>query len=385
VAASATSNTAGDCSSETAFSRVTNNLFQGQKGVKVYIGFHLNRNVKSIAKSIKELDSLGMLEAAFALPNQIETALKLKVDIDDLDIDNIIIAGMGGSAIGGDIVKTCIEGLSRVPIETRRGYHLPSYVNDRTLLIPVSYSGNTRETLALTSTGLEKGAKVIGVSTGGRLGEVLDEHGRPWIRIPNAPMPRAAPGFLTVPIFNILEAGGIASFSTELGEVAEALKKIAPRYRPGMADNTPMEIAAAVAGRVPLVYAPEAYEPAAKRWMTQFNENSKTIAHWGMMPEIAHNEIVGCDGGLRGAEHIIILRGDAEGETTILIKYLEETLTRHDGGWTEVNADPVKGRLGMFHHIMVGDIASIYLALMRQMDPAEIDAIVELKKRYEQG
>ncbi len=341
--------------------------------------------MKSIAKSIKEFDSLGMLEAAFALPNQIETALKLKADIDELDIDNIVVAGMGGSAIGGDIVKTCIEDVSDVPMETRRGYDLPNYVNERTLLIPVSYSGNTRETLTLTEAGLNVGAQVIGVSTGGRLGDVLDRKGKPWIRIPKAPMPRAAPGYLTIPIFNILEAGGIASFSSELATVAKDLREIAPRYRPGTANNTPMEIAASLAGRVPLVYAPGAYEPAAKRWMTQFNENSKTIAHWGMMPEIAHNEIVGCDGGLRGAEHIIILRGDAEGETTILIEYLKETLTGKAGGWTEVNADPIKGRFGLFHHLMVGDIASIYLALMRQMDPAEIDAIIELKKRYEEG
>jgi len=341
--------------------------------------------VKSIIKGIKKFDTLGMLEAAFALPNQIETALKLKVDTDELDIDNIIVAGMGGSAIGGDIVKTCIEDLSPVPIETRRGYSLPSYVNERTLLIPVSYSGNTRETLALTTAGLKRGAQVIGVSTGGRLGDLLDRQKRPWIKIPTAPMPRAAPGYLTVPIFNILESVGIASFSRELAETAEALNEIAPRYRPNKVNNTPMEIAAALAGRVPLIYAPEAYEPAAKRWMTQFNENSKTIAHWGMMPEMAHNEIVGCDGGLRGAEHIIILRGDTEGETTILIEYLEEILTGKEGGWTEVSADPIKGRLGMFHHILVGDIASIYLALMRQMDPAEIDAIIELKKRYEEG
>ncbi|HID73481.1 MAG TPA: hypothetical protein EYP43_00355, partial [Thermoplasmata archaeon] len=269
----------------------------------------------SIEERAEELDSHGMLEAAFNLPDQMEWALGRDVYIDPFEVSNIVIAGMGGSAIGGDIVKACTASTLEVPLEPWRGFNLPAYVGKGTLLVAVSYSGNTRETLSMLEYGIARGATVVGISSGGRMTDMMEDLGLPCIVIPKAPAPRAAIGYLTVPIFRILETLGLVTISPDLRRAVERLREVATLYRPDYDNgNLPLEIATLLAGKFPVIYAPDAYAPAARRWMTQLNEVSKVLAHWGTIPEIAHNEIVGWDVGPGGNEHVILLDGDLSGD-----------------------------------------------------------------------
>ncbi len=321
-----------------------------------------------------------------ALPEQIEVSLDIRVEVDGEGIRNVVIAGMGGSAIGGDIVKACCADVAIVPIEPVRGFTLPAYVDEGTLLIAVSYSGNTLETLAMLEQGIRAGARCVGITHGGRMADLLHSRGLPCLIVPDAPAPRAATGYLTVPTFNVLESAGIASFRSELERAADGLRKVVPRYAPDADDgNLPLEVATLLAARVPYVYAPRPYLPAARRFMTQLNEVSKVLGHWGEVPEIAHNEIVGWDIGTRGDEHVILMEGDMSHGTDVFNAFFKEVLARRRVGYTVIGDEPLSGRMGIFHHIMVGDIASNYLAFMRNLDPFTIAAIDELKARYPEG
>ena len=173
-----------------------------------------------------------------------------------------------------------------------RGYRIPEFIGEETLLVGVSYSGNTEETLSAFREGLSRTKRALAISSGGKLRELAEARGIPWIGIPGGHQPRAALGYLLFSLLSVFRRLG--TFTKDLTPVLETLEAQSEKLSPQARGNRAQELAAALHRRVPLIYGAHGHTaPVAFRWKTQINENAKQPAFWAELPELCHNEIVG--------------------------------------------------------------------------------------------
>lgn len=341
---------------------------------------------------IRELDKNQMLELIYTFPEQCEQALKIaRESIRGLrfhNIINVVITGLGGSAIGGDLVKMITLNRSMIPITVNRDYNLPGFVDEKTLVIASSYSGNTEETLSAYEQAKRKKAKIVVITTGGELKKkaMVDEF--PVITIPPGLPPRAALGFSFVPLLVILvEQGLVPRNYFDFEEAIKLLRETREELIPKTAEkNNPAKtLARRLHGKLPVIYGVSGItDIIATRWKGQMNENSKHPAFFNAFPELNHNEIMGYEGDeniLKSLE-IIVLRSPKESDRItkridITIDLIKDVVS----GITEIWP---KGKTSLEHvlyQIMYGDYVSTYLAILNQKDPIEINFIDILKKR----
>jgi len=300
---------------------------------------------------------------------------------------NIVVAGMGGSAIGGDLLGRCFEKDLRQPWFVNRNYSLPAWVDARTLLLVVSYSGNTEETLQAFEEGVSRGATIVCLTSGGSLSAEAEKRDLPLIRIPGGLPPRAALGYSFFPLAVVL--GRLELVSLTDADLAEALETIRSagdcwgRSAPG-SENSAKALAGALVGCLPVLYAGDGLlSPVATRWKGQFNENSKSLAYMNVFPEVTHNEIEGWEGaaGLGVRSHVVFLR-DIDDSPRIQ-RRMEVTagiIGNRAGHITELWSEG-KGRMArMFSLVCLGDFVSVYLALLSGRDPTPVDNINRLKE-----
>ena len=205
----------------------------------------------------------------------------------------VVVAGMGGSAIGGDLVLAAQLALP-VPAAVVRGYELPAWVGPSTLVVAVSYSGNTEETLACVEAALARGCTPLCVASGGRLAALAAERGLPLVTVPPGLQPRAAVGYLAMPLLAALERLELVpSAEKDVEEAAAVVREMTALLAPTEDEgcNLAKDLARRLHGHVPLVYGAGLSAPAARRWKTQLNENAKAMAFWAELPELDHNEI----------------------------------------------------------------------------------------------
>ena len=289
------------------------------------------------------------------------------------NVTRVLFLGMGGSAISGDILSEVGKLESKVPMETIRGYEVPAYVHRRTLVIAISYSGNTEETITALNAALERGATAICISSGGRIEEIAQEKGLDYIKIPSGYAPRAALPLLLFPVLNVLVRSRILK-KLNVEKVIDAVSIVNPE------DGE--ELAKKIINRTPVVYGSGPFKAVAKRWANQFNENSKVLAFWGEFPEMNHNEIVGWhgDGLVRNFVPIILESGMENDRVKIRYELTEKLALRRADLVLRYRA---KGE-GIWERIMnaiyLGDWTSYYLAVLRKVDPLPVDIITELKK-----
>ena len=335
-------------------------------------------------------DSLSMFDAAAHLPEQVEAALATTIDVAGLPdhdaIENVIVLGMGGSGITGDIVRSVAGPFMPVPVVVQKGYAPPQFVSERSLVFAVSFSGNTEETLEAASIAAFAGAKIVAVSTGGQLADQVDDWGGVNLSIEaDIPMPRAAVGALTVPVLVALEAVGLFPGATGwIGQTVEQLKlRRDELIRPG---SIAEDLARRVGAMFPIIYGGTSLGAvAASRWKCQFNENAKVPAFCNEIPELSHNEV--CGWGQHGdvtrqVFRLIMLRhGHEHPQVARRFDLVAEATQEAVAGVDEVFAAGEGALAQLFDLMLIGDFVTLHAAVQRGVDPGPVPILDEFKER----
>ncbi len=302
----------------------------------------------------------------------------------------IVIVGMGGSAIGGDMLAALMAPEATVPVTVVRGYELPAWVDENTLVIASSYSGNTEETLTTFAEARRRNAALVALTTNGELASQAEAEGVPVVYFPGGGQPRAALGYSLILLLGIVETLGYFRISPEArAEAAQVIDQFAEAYGvdvPEM-ENPAKQYARMVYGHIPFVMGAGHLIPVARRWKTQFNENSKVWAAYDEMPELDHNLIVGTRAPEGFSKHVLVIslespsdhpRIQARWEITarIFAQAAIPHLRLHAPG-----DFPFTQMLALTY---LGDWITVYLAFLNGQDPSEIDNINFLKNELRQ-
>ena len=317
------------------------------------------------------LDSQNMLQAIKDFPRQCREALTLPKGLSiPGKISNIVVLGMGGSAIGGDLLKAYMRN-SKIPVFVNRDYTVPGFVNNETLVFAVSYSGNTEETLKAYYDAYQKKAKIIAITSNG----VLNEECKEVIKVPSGFQPRAALGYLFFPMLGVLHNMNIFRVrNEELNEMFEILKKTDKFVADAEA------ISKKLRDSIPIIYASENLSAAAFRWKTQINENAKMPAFYNVFSEMNHNEIAGYQ-FIDKRFVPILIRDSNDNERIIKRMDICKQIMEEKVDVVEVHAQGNGMLARLFSTIYLGDFVSYFLALRNRVDPGPVDIIEGMKKR----
>jgi glucose/mannose-6-phosphate isomerase len=342
---------------------------------------------------LKRIDKSDMLSFCVEAPEHCQKAAKLAwaVPINYSKPKTIIIAGLGGSAIGGELLKDWAMDKIAVPIEVCRSYSLPAYVNEKTLAFVISYSGETEEALSMFLDTTKRNCMTFCISSGGKLLQFAEKLKLPHLQVPSGMPPRAALPYLFLPMLIILEKLGLVSgVSSEISEAIKALEQVKDENSPEtpLDDNFSKVLASKINGTVPIIYGFGIYRAVAERYKQQFNENSKVPAKWEFFPELNHNEIVGWESAkeLANCFSTIFIRDEDEREE--IRQRIEVTKELMFGEaakrifevWSVGESRLTK----MLYAIYIGDFTSVYLAILRGVDPTPVKTITLLKQRITQ-
>lgn len=336
-----------------------------------------------------------MREYLQELPEQFGDILQIKIEIPlkyRRDYHNIIVSGLGGSAIGGDILRTYAMQRASIPVVVNRDYDMPAFVGNQTLVLAVSYSGNTEETISAYQQARQQGADVIVVSSGGKLSALAREDGYLVVEVPGGLSPRAATGYLFSPLALLLEQLGIMSgASADLLETQQVLRDLRSEINPDIdaPSNLARRLAAAMKNRIPVIWGSSSHsEVAALRWKAQINENAKAPAYYNIFPELNHNEIVGFESPqeLLAQLLIIILRDPGDHERVKQRMEISKSIIRERVAQVvEVEARGQSFLARFYSLAYIGDYASYYLALEYGINPTPVKVIDYLKAELARG
>jgi len=339
---------------------------------------------------VSSVDTENMRTLLAEFPQQLERAVEItrffSIDPPGDTIRSIVVNGMGGSAIGGDLIRSAFRSVLQIPIEINRNYTMPAHVGRNTLVISVSYSGDTEETLAAYEAGRRRDARMVVVTGGGTLQRRAQRDGVPIITIPGGMPPRTALGYLTVPILFLLNKLELISDpGPDLTETIDLLKTKQALFDRLETDevNPAARLAGEILNHVPLIFASHgSLKPAAYRWKTQCNENGKHPAFWNVLPELDHNEIVGWDSDPPfGHSHVLLLLRDA-GEPEPIQRRVEYTKKLMESDFASLQEVWTEGQsllTRLFSLIYLGDYTSFYLAILKGVNPTAIRRIQMLK------
>ena len=339
----------------------------------------------------RRFDTSGMLNHLHEFPEQCqrawEKAWSFELPQEYATIDKVVILGMGGSAIGGEIVHGLAWAESKVPIWVHRDYNLPSLVDEDTLVIASSYSGNTEETLSAFTESLQTPAKKLVLTTGGRLGELAEKEGIPVFTIDYQAPPRAAFPYSFVPLLGILQKIGLlGDKSASLPQALPVLKKLSKDFveTTPLASNPAKQLATRLWGQIIVIYGAGILSPVARRWKTQFNENSKTWAFVEFFPELNHNAVVGYElsSPLKKRMFVVLLHS-ASLHPRIRLGYeaTAKLLVKSGISHEFVEAVGENHLAQVMSLVLFGDYVSFYLAMLNRVDPTPVDYI-DFVKRY---
>ncbi len=341
-------------------------------------------------RKIDKADMLGFcVNAATHYRESAENAQKIKFDYPVPE--NIIVAGMGGSAIGGELLKDYTRATVKVPVEVSREYHLPAYADKKSLVILASYSGDTEETLSSLLDAVNRKCMVLCVGSGGNLIKYAKKLSLPFLQVQGGMAPRAALPYMLLPLLTCLEKIDITpKFSDELSEATRMLGRVSCENAPekSVEENFAKKLAQNLSDASPVVYGFGIYRGVALRFKQQFNENAKVPARWETFSELNHNETMGWENAKKLAEcyAIIFLRDKFEPkeihsriETTKIL--MQPNLSKLFEVWAQGKSNLAK----MFSTILVGDFSSVYLAMLRKVDPTPVNTVTVMKKKIEQN
>ncbi len=351
------------------------------------------------AQEARSVDPEDMLDAVQDFPNQCQEAVYLarEIQLDDRqgiakNVSSILILGMGGSGVGGDLTRTLLQAHLRVPVQVHKDYNLPSFAGPDTLVFAASYSGDTEETLHGFDQAVKRNCTTISITTGGELARKSNDLGSLVMRVPAGLQPRAALGYLFFPILIMLQRLDLVpSLDDDIEETIQLLhskSKVWGFYNP-IEKNPAKALAARLYQTLPVVYGSSGLsDSVALRWKCQFNENTKIPAIWNVFPELNHNETVSWDllEELTEKFTLILLRDkDEPDRIRKRIEITQELVQDNFGGVELVWAEGTSALARMMSLVNLGDYVSVYLALLYKVDPSPVERIRILKQRLAEG
>lgn len=338
----------------------------------------------------RRLDPSGMRERIDGLPQQCRDAWQAASDLplpeDYHGVDQVIVLGMGGSAIGGDLARALAMEEER-SVQVHRDYGLPYPTSASTLIIASSYSGNTEETISAFSQALDTPARKLAITTGGTLGRLAHESGIPCLRFHYPSEPRAALGYSLFSLLAILARVGCLSLGPgDIEETAALLERQASHLTVSCPahQNQAKQLAARLNGHLVVIYGAGFLSSVARRWKTQLNENSKAWAFDESLPELNHNAVVGYQAPPWMAEKafVVMLKAPSlHGRLLARYQVTSELLTSGGIAHEVIDASGASLLGQMMSTIMLGDYVSYYLAVLGGIDPSPVEAIDYLKSR----
>ena len=338
-----------------------------------------------------EIDKDDMYQSIWDFPENIIDAIELSENItlknEYLDVNNIIIAGMGGSAIGGDVVYSLIKNEIKIPFVVNRGYDLPAWANSSTLIICSSYSGNTEETISILEEAKSLGAKVIGITTGGVLESLCKNYSFDFVNIPSGLQPRAALAFSFIPLLYILKKTSLINVVVKdwLESSVDLIKSKREEYSLDKENNPVYQLANKLYNKLPIIYADsESLETVAVRLKGQICENSKILAYHSIYPEMNHNEIVGWENNEEYFSNYYVLwlmDEEMNSRNKSRKNIISEILSDLNVSQQEIKVDGNSFKERFLLLIHYGDWLSYWCAILHNTDPSPVKNIQTLKDK----
>ncbi len=336
-------------------------------------------SVLDVQKVISRHDAKDMLGAVEKFPEFMTHQLRRRpstgANTRRSDFRNIVFMGMGGSASAGDLVLDWLEDKISVPAIVHRDPVLPRFVGPNTLFVTLSYSGDTRETLAAFREARKRGSNLVAIGTGGKLQKLSAKLGVPFLEVQPAPAPRAALGQMVVATIIALHSCGIIHDPRsevdlairELGRLSNRIQRQVP-----FAENPAKRLASSLKGRLPMIYTFRRMASVARRFKNQLAENSKMIAKYGLLPEAGHNEVEAWSNQRLPLAPIFIRDySESEFERTTLQSFRSTIAKASRIAATQVRLK-ARTRLGeLLVPVLYLDFVSVYLAFLKGVDPTD--------------
>ncbi|MDD2688931.1 MAG: bifunctional phosphoglucose/phosphomannose isomerase [Candidatus Omnitrophica bacterium] len=343
-------------------------------------------------QNLKSFDKSDMLNLLLDFPLQcraaIEIAEKARVLFEKRDFKNIVFLGLGGSAVGSDLVKSYVYYENRLPVNVFREYALPAYIDDSTLVFACSYSGNTEETLSAYAQAKKRGASLITISSGGAIKECALKDNITFIEIPKGLPPRCALGYLSIiPLCILAKLGLIKDVGPDLNQAIRVLEELRDKnLNPGVGvkDNIAKYIASKLFNKIAVIYSASInFDVCATRMRGQLAENSKALAWSHFFPEMNHNEIVGWQNPKKIFKDLMVLMLRDKEMQPRVAKRMDVTcdILKKEGVKILEIWSRGEGLLSrIFSLIYIGDFISYYLAILYGIDPTPVEKVTYLKK-----
>ncbi|RLI44131.1 bifunctional phosphoglucose/phosphomannose isomerase [Candidatus Bathyarchaeota archaeon] len=339
-------------------------------------------------EKIRSIDKSNMLGHCVKTHEYCEDAVRLakQVSVSYGKPQRILVVGMGGSAIGGELLRGWLLNELPIPIEVCRDYVLPAYVNEETLVFAISCSGNTEETLSAFVDAVKRGCMVITITSGGHLLSFSEKLHVPHLTIPSGLPPRATLPYLFVPLPILMEKLGILQGrKKEIQEAVKVIEKLSRENSPEtpVKNNLSKKLALELDETIPVVYGFREYAAVAHRLKTQFNENSKVPCKHEVFPELNHNEVVGWEASeaLTKCFSVLLIRDrDEPPEIKSRIEATKSLALNKAKKVLELYARGESKLARMFSVLHVGDFVSVYLAVLRNIDPTPVETIDKIKE-----
>ena len=310
------------------------------------------------------------------LNEALEVGKKADFSNTDNSLMNVLICGLGGSGIGGTIISQLVSDQCALPITVNKNYKIPSFVNQDTLVICCSYSGNTEETLEMYEQAYDKGAEIVIITSGGKFEEIAEENNHNIIKIQGGFPPRAAFGLSFPQLFVAMNQYGLIGDSF-ISEIKAAIKLINTLEKDIQAEAR--SLATKLNGTFPIIYTEAPMEGVAVRFRQQINENAKMLCCHHVIPEMNHNELVGWRAKDESLSVVIFRSKDEYYRNTARIEKSKEVAAQYTSNINDVFAKG-EGRIQQsLYLIHLGDWVSQYIAELKQIDSVEVDVITGLK------
>ncbi len=335
--------------------------------------------------------NMGMMISSF--PRLLKEAVTLSRGLalpgDYRNVKEIVVCGMGGSAIGGDLFKDLSQNNIPLSVSIIRDYDLPRHVDENSLVVAVSYSGNTEETLEAFKQAYEKGSRIVAIASNGLLEKSCFKLRIPFLRVPSGYTPRSALPLLFIPLLKVAEEIGFPLVGE--GELAEA-QRLVEEYNNKLTPENPLsrnpakQLAARLHGKLPIIYSMGHLKSVALRFKDQINENAKMRAMCDQLPEANHNEVEAWEKiDFKELLHVVFI--DSRFKNPYLAEsfnQLVSTIEREGVGLSMVKPLGETMLEEMLSAIIMGDWVSYYLAILRGIDPAPVRLITELKRKHDE-
>jgi glucose/mannose-6-phosphate isomerase len=337
--------------------------------------------------SYSSIDTEDVLKTVEEFPEQCEESLRIcrGLNFQKVKYSNISIFGMGGSGTGGELIQALVYDKINIPLMYFHHYNVPNFISSDSLCLLVSYSGDTEEILKVYDTVKSRKASIIIYASGGRLLEKAITDNIPYVKVPAGYQPRCALAFLFLPLlYTLYGLSFIDDPGKDLKKSIEILKNLREKFGRHMPSekNYAKELAKKMTGTIPLIYSSRSYlEPVAKRWKNQINENAKTMAFYDNFPELCHNTICAWDKTEDNYSLILLRSREEDVSIKTRVEFLKVIAGKKITTVEEIKIDSTSFLEEILSMIYLSDFVSIYLALLKGVDPVDISLIRQLKEK----